>query len=83
MYEFNEKNYLQTHGVAMGTKTAMSFANNNIHGGDQDKFNSTKHHQAKRIETLHSNLMMFSPFGTVQEMKRNVLLNILTHSTQQ
>ena len=25
--EFNEKNYLQTHGVAMGTKTAVSFAN--------------------------------------------------------
>ena len=26
-FEFNEKNYLQTHGVAMGTKTAVSFAN--------------------------------------------------------
>ena len=26
-FEFNEKNYLQTHGVAMGTKPAVSFAN--------------------------------------------------------
>ena len=26
-FEFNGKNYLQTHGVAMGTKTAVSFAN--------------------------------------------------------
>ena len=26
-FEFNEKNYLQTHSVAMGTKTAVSFAN--------------------------------------------------------
>ena len=26
-FEFNEKKYLQTHGVAMGTKTAVSFAN--------------------------------------------------------
>ena len=26
-FEFNKKNYLQTHGVAMGTKTAVSFAN--------------------------------------------------------
>ena len=50
-FEFNEKNYLQTHGVAMGTKTAVSFAN--IHGGDRDKFNATKQYQAKRMETLH------------------------------
>jgi len=26
-FEFNGKNYLQTHGVVMGTKTAVSFAN--------------------------------------------------------
>ncbi|XP_068672931.1 uncharacterized protein [Montipora foliosa] len=26
-FEFNKKNYLQTHGIAMGTKTAVSFAN--------------------------------------------------------
>ena len=26
-FEFNKINYLQTHGVAMGTKTAVSFAN--------------------------------------------------------
>jgi len=26
-FEFNGRNYLQTHGVAMGTKTAVSFAN--------------------------------------------------------
>ena len=26
-FEFNKKNYLLTHGVAMGTKTAVSFAN--------------------------------------------------------
>jgi len=26
-FEFNGKNYLQTHGVAMGTKTAVSLAN--------------------------------------------------------
>ena len=26
-FEFNKKDYLQTHGVAMGTKTAVSFAN--------------------------------------------------------
>ena len=26
-FEFNKKNYLRTHGVAMGTKTAVSFAN--------------------------------------------------------
>ena len=26
-FEFNGQNYLQTHGVAMGTKTAVSFAN--------------------------------------------------------
>ena len=26
-FEFIKKNYLQTHGVAMGTKTAVSFAN--------------------------------------------------------
>ncbi|XP_068742030.1 uncharacterized protein [Montipora capricornis] len=26
-FEFNENNYLQRHGVAMGTKTAVSFAN--------------------------------------------------------
>ena len=26
-FEFNEKNYLQTHGTAMGTKMAVAFAN--------------------------------------------------------
>ena len=26
-FEFNEKNYFQTHGVAMETKTSVSFAN--------------------------------------------------------
>ena len=26
-FEFNGNNYLQTHGVAMGTKRAVSFAN--------------------------------------------------------
>ena len=26
-FEFNGKNYLQTNGIAMGTKTAVSFAN--------------------------------------------------------
>ena len=26
-FEFNGKNYLQTHGTAMGTKTAAAFAN--------------------------------------------------------
>ena len=26
-FEFHGNNYLQTHGVAMGTKTAVSFAN--------------------------------------------------------
>ena len=26
-FEFNEKFFIQTHGVAMGTKTAVSFAN--------------------------------------------------------
>ena len=26
-FQFNERLYLQTHGTAMGTKTAVSFAN--------------------------------------------------------
>ena len=26
-FQFNEENYLQTHGTAMGTKMAVSFAN--------------------------------------------------------
>ena len=26
-FEFNGKNYIQTHGVATGTKTSVSFAN--------------------------------------------------------
>ena len=46
-FEFNGKNYLQTHGVAMGTKTAVSFAN--IFMAEIE----TKQYQAKRMETLH------------------------------
>ena len=49
-YEFNKKNFLQTHGVTIVTKTAVSFANIFM---AEIETNSTKQYQGKSIETLH------------------------------
>jgi len=47
-FEFNGKNDLQTHGVAMGTKTAVSFANIFM-----AEIETNLIQQAKRMEKLY------------------------------
>ena len=52
-FQFNGENYLQTHGTAMGTKMAVSFANIFVAEIETKTVNTTKRYQAKRMEALH------------------------------
>ena len=52
-FQFNGENYLQTHGTAMGTKMAVSFANIFMAEIETKTVNTTKRYQAKRMEALH------------------------------
>jgi len=74
-----EQIYHRTHGVAMGTKTAVSFANIFIAEIEENLIqqNKTKPREWKRYI-----LITFSPFGTVKEMNWIVSSNKLTYSTQ-
>ena len=77
-FEFNKKNYHQTHGVEMGTKTAVSFANIFMAEIETNLIlqNNTKPRVWKRyIDDA------FSPFGIVTEMKWNVSSKRPTLST--
>ena len=51
-FHFNEENYLQTHGTAMRTKIAVSFANIFM-AKIETTANTTKRNQAKRMETIY------------------------------
>ena len=59
LFEFNGNNYRQTHGVALGIKTAVSFAN--IYKAETET-NLIQHKYQWNIS-----LMMFPFFGTVTE----------------
>ena len=60
LFEFNGNTYLQTHGVALGKKRSVSFAN--IHMAE------TETNLIQRRNTIGSvSLMTFSIFGTVTE----------------
>ena len=59
VFECNGNNYLQTHGVALGIKTAVSFAN--IYKAETET-NLIQHKYQWNIS-----LMMFPFFGTVTE----------------
>ena len=50
-FEFDGNNYLQTHGVAMGTKTALSFAN--IYMAEIEQTSSKKSKPSQEYVTLH------------------------------
>ena len=52
-FQFKGENYLQTHGTAMGTKMAVSFANIFMAEIETKTVNTTKRYQAKRMEALH------------------------------
>ena len=58
--ELNGNNYLQTHGVALGIKTAVSFANNYK---AETETNLIQH----RNTNGNVSLMMFPSFETVTE----------------
>ena len=51
LFQFNGEYFLETHGTAMGTKMAVSFAN--IFMAEVETNYSTKQYQANSIETLH------------------------------
>ena len=72
-FELNGNDYLQTHWVAMGTKTAVSFAN--IYRAEIET-NLTQQSNTKPREWRRYN--DFSPFGTVTEKMWNFLLKKLT-----
>ena len=78
-FQFNGENYLQTHGPAMGTKMAISFANIFM-GKVKKNTNTTKRNQSKRIETIDV-LTISSPCGTVIKKTLIICLNELTNST--
>ena len=71
LFEFNGNNYLQTHGVALGIKTAVSFAN--IYKAETET-NLIQH----RNTNGNVSLMTFPFFGTVTE-RPNLLLKKLTN----
>ena len=60
LFEFNGNNYLQAHGVALGIKTAVSFAN--IYKAKTET-NLIQH----RNTNENVSLMTFPFFGTVTE----------------
>ena len=64
-FQFKEKNYLQTHGTAMGTKVAVSFANIFLSAVETKIINKSK---IKPLE-WKSTSMMCSPCGTQKERK--------------
>ena len=71
LFEFNGNNYVQTHGVALGIKTVVSFAN--IYKVETET-NLIQH----RNTNGNVSLMTFPFFGTVTE-RPNFLLKKLTN----
>ena len=61
LFEFNGNNYLQTHGVALGIKTAVSFAN--IYKTETE----TNLIQHRNNTNGNVSLVTFPVFGTVTE----------------
>ena len=74
-FEFNKKKISSNPWCRNGHKNNSVFCKH-IHGGDRDKFNSTKMQNGNVTLT-------FPSFGIVKELKWNVnaSLNMLTHST--
>ena len=68
LFEFNGNNYRQTHGVALGIKTAVSFAILNIYKAETET-NLIQH----RNTNGNVSLVTFPFFGTVTE-KTQLLL---------
>ena len=50
-FQFNGKDYLQTHGTAMGTKMAVAFAN--IFMAKRKRNTRTEQHQAYLLEKIY------------------------------
>ena len=77
-FQFNGENYLQTHGTAMGTKMAVSFAN--IFMAKIET--SLRYNKAKPSQKNGDDILTISPpSGTVIEKTSINLLNKLTNST--
>ena len=74
-FEFIEKKLSPNTWRRNGHKTNSVFCKY-IHGEDRDKTTPSQ-------ENENVTLMTFSPFGTIKEMKWNISLNSLAHSTQQ
>ena len=52
-FQFNGKNYLQTHRTAMGTKMVVAFANIFMGRVERNRNHKPKRNQTARLETLH------------------------------
>ena len=73
-FQFNGENYLQTHGTAMGTKMAVSFANILINA------DTTKRNQAKRMETIY--WRQYTPHEESVQACHSLTLSLLTLTRQ-
>ena len=56
-FQFNGRNYLQTHGTAMGTQMAVAFANIFMCG--VETYFEPKQHQTTRVEMVHGRRVLF------------------------
>ena len=76
LFQLNGETYLQTHGTAMGTKMAVSFANIFM-----AKIETTliQHSEIKPKEWRR--LTISSPSGTEKKKRGSIILNKLTNST--
>ena len=56
-FQFNGRNYLQSHVAAMGIKMAVAFAN--IFMCTVENYFEPKQHQITRVETVHRRRILF------------------------
>ena len=56
-FQFNGRNYLQSHVAAMGIKMAVAFAN--IFMCAVENYFEPKQHQITRVETVHRRRILF------------------------
>ena len=55
-FQFNGRNYLQTHGTAIGTKMAVAFANIFMCAAG-NRYLEPKQHQTAKVETVHRRVL--------------------------
>ena len=75
-FQFNGKNYLQTHGTAMGTKVAVSFANIFMSAGETEIISKSK---IKPLEWKRYIDDMFSLWDTKREEIDKFILEANRH----